>query len=137
MLMSKACTYHSHPTKNPRLADVPSLKDIYSFLNYRHRRTITVGATKIWVWDKTKATLGIVRRLAKWTEANHFRIVTCLMKRDFATWPTKYVETVMFHLGWDWPETLDDMDAQWPNILRKSFKIKVRVISRDPGVNAR
>ena len=135
MLMSKACTYHSHPTKNPYLADIPSMNDIYSFLNYRHLRTITVGATKIWVCDKTRATLETVRRLADWIEANHFRVIVRLMKKDFATWQDKYVQTVMHHLGWVWPKTLDDMDAQWPMILRKALKIKVRVFSRDPGVN--
>src|SRR5208282_3275119 len=47
MLMAKPCTFHSHPTKNPYLADVPSLQDIYSFLFYRQLRSVTVGATKI------------------------------------------------------------------------------------------
>ena len=86
-LMTQPCTFHSHPTKNPHLANIPSLKDIYSFLHYRHLRTITVGSSKIWVWDKTKATLATVRRLADWTEANHLRAVTRLMKKDFAHWP--------------------------------------------------
>ncbi len=125
-LLAKPCTFHSHPTKAPHLADVPSLKDIYSFLNYRHLRSITVGATKLWVWDKTRATLGTVRKLASWRDANHFRVVAHLMKKDFATWQARYVQTVMHELGWVWPDTIEEMDAQWPRMLREFFKIKVR-----------
>ncbi len=135
MLMAKPCTFHSHPTKNPYLADIPSLQDIYSFLYYRHLRSVTVGATRIWVWDKTKATLGTVRKMASWMEANHFRVVNRLMKKDFDTWQGKYVQTVLHHLGWVWPGTIDEMDAQWPRILREALKIKVRVFLREPGVN--
>jgi hypothetical protein len=135
MQMAKPCTYHSHPTKNPYLADIPSLQDIHSFLYYRHLRSVTVGATKIWVWDKTRATLETVRKMASWMEVNHFRVVTHWMKKDFATWQGKYVQTVLHHLGWVWPETLDDMDAQWPRILRQAFKIKVRVFPRELGAN--
>lgn len=137
MFLAKPCTFHSHPIRNRYLADVPSLQDVYSFLNYRHLRTITVGATKLWVWDKTKATLATVRKLASWKEANHFRVVTHLMKKDFASWQARYVQTVLRQLGWTWPTTLDELDAQWPRMLREIFKIKVRIFSRDPGVTAR
>ncbi|HWG41284.1 MAG TPA: hypothetical protein VN688_00755 [Gemmataceae bacterium] len=137
MMMAKPCTFHSHPTRNPYLADVPSLQDIHSFLFYRHLRSVTVGATKIWVWDKTRATLGTVRKLAEWMNANHFRVVNHWMRKDFANWQTMYVQTVMKHLGWVWPDTIEEMDAQWPRMLRKVFKIKVRIFSRDPGVTAR
>jgi len=135
MLMAKPCTYHSHPTKNQYLADIPSLQDVHSFLFYRHLRTVTVGATKIWVWDKTRATIGTVRKLAAWMEANHFRVVAHFMKKDFDTWQARYVQKVMHDLGWAWPDTLDDMDAQWPRMLREAFKIKVRVFARELGVN--
>jgi hypothetical protein len=127
MLMAKPCTFHSHPTKNSYLADIPSLQDIYSFLYYRHLRSVTVGATKIWVWDKTSATLGTVRKMASWMEANHFRVVNRLMKKDFSSWQAMYVQTVMKSLGWVWPDTIDEMDAQWPRMLREALKIKVRV----------
>jgi hypothetical protein len=137
MLMAKPCTYHSHPTRNPHLADIPSLQDLHSFLYYRHVRSVTVGATKLWVWDKTKATLGTVQKMASWMEANHLRVVTRLMKKDVATWQDKYVQTVLHHLGWVWPDTLDDMDTQWPRMFREIFKIKVRILSREPGVNLR
>jgi hypothetical protein len=137
MLMAKPCTFHSHPTKNPYLADVPSLQDVHSFLFYRHLRSVTVGATKIWVWDKTRATLRTVRKLAEWMKVNHFRAVNHLMKKDFDNWQAMYVQTVMKHLGWVWPDTIDEMLAQWPRMLRDVFKIKVRVIPREPGVNSR
>ena len=137
MLMARPCTFHSHPTKNRYLADVPSIQDIHSFLFYRQLRSVTVGATKVWVWDKTKATLGTVRRLAEWMEANHFRVVAHWMKEDFDSWQQMYVQTVMKQLGWVWPDTIDEMDAQWPRMLREIFKIKVRGFSREPGVNQR
>jgi hypothetical protein len=120
------------PENQPISSFFPAaLKDIYSFLNYRHLRSVTVGATKVWVWDKTRATLGTVRRLAKWMEENHFRVVSQLMKKDIATWRARYVQTVMQELGWTWPHTIEEFDAQWPGMLRELFKIKVRVISRD------
>ena len=137
MLMAKPCTFHSHPTKNPYLADIPSLQDIHSFLYYRHLRSVTVGATKLWVWDKTKATMGTVRKMASWMEANHFAVVAHLMKEDFATWQSQYVQTVMRELGWTWPHTVEDMDAQWPRMLREKLKIMVRVFSHEPKVNSR
>lgn len=136
MQMAKPCTFHSHPTKNPYLADIPSLQDIHSFLFYRHLRSITVGATKLWVWDKTKATIGTVRKMADWMEANHFRVVAHFMKKDFDTWQAKYVQKVMHDLGWAWPDNLDEMDAQWPRILREALKIKVRVFPREPGMES-
>jgi hypothetical protein len=137
MLMAKPCTFHSHPTKNPYLADVPSLQDIHSFLFYRHLRSVTVGATKLWVFDKTQATLGTVRKLAEWMKANHFRVVNHWMKKDFGNWQAMYVQTVMKHLGWGWPDTIGEMDAQWPRMVREIFKIKVRVIAREPDENFR
>ncbi len=137
MLMAKPCTFHSHPTKNPHLADVPSLQDIHSFLFYRHLRSITVGATKIWIWDKSRATLGTVRKLAEWMKVNHFRAVNHWMKKDFANWRAMYVQTVMKHLGWVWPDTIEEMDAEWPRMLREVFKIKVRLISVEPSENSR
>jgi len=133
MLMAKPCTFHSHPTKNSHLADVPSLQDIHSFLFYRQLRSVTVGATKIWVWDKTKATLGTVQKLAAWMETNHFRVVARCMKKDFASWQAMYIQTVMKSLGWVWPDTIDEMDAQWPGMLREIFKIRVRVIPHELG----
>lgn len=135
MLMAKPCTFHSHPTKNPYLADVPSLQDIHSFLFYRHLRSITVGATKIWVLDKSKATLRTVRKLADWMEVNHFRTVNHWMKKDFANWQAMYVQTVMKQLGWVWPDTIEEMDAEWPRMVREIFKIKVRLIARGPDEN--
>lgn len=135
-LMAKPCTFHSHPTKNPYLADVPSIQDIHSFLFYRHLRTITVGATKIWVWDKTRATLRTVQNLADWMEANHFRTVNHWMKKDFGSWQAMYVQTVMKHLGWVWPDTIDEMDAEWPRMLCEIFRIKARLISRQPDENS-
>lgn len=137
MRMAKTYTFHSQPTKNPHLADIPSLADIHSFLFYRHLRSVTVGATKIWVWDKTRATLGTVRKLAAWMEVNHFRVVTHWMKKDFANWQAMYVHTVMKHLGWVWPDNIDEMDAEWPRMVRELFKIKVRLIPREPDENSR
>ncbi|OWK34126.1 hypothetical protein FRUB_10097 [Fimbriiglobus ruber] len=137
MLMAKPCTFHSHPTKNRYLADIPSLQDIHSFLFYRQLRSITVGGTKIWVWDKTKAALRTVRKLATWMEANHFRVVTHWMKEDADNWQVMYVQTVMKHLGWVWPDTIDEMDVQWPQMLRDILKIQVRVLPREPRVKSR
>jgi hypothetical protein len=52
-------------------------------LNFRrHLRSVTVGVTKrIWVWDKTKATMATVRTMARWSEANMLTAIRRLEKK--------------------------------------------------------
>ena len=65
------CTFHSHPTNlEGTEPDLPSGKDIYSFLKWRQQRAITVGRELIWVFDKTVETVPIIKSLETWERGN-------------------------------------------------------------------
>jgi len=127
--MSRRCTFHSHPTDSPN-ADLPSLTDVYSFLAFRHVRAVTVGATRLWVWDKTKATLATVRQLAAWAEANQLREVRRLEKEAPHGWQESYVRMVLKKLGLVWPNKRQGLERDWPEMLQSTLKIGVRVFPR-------
>ena len=65
----KPCCFHTHPTEHPH-ADLPSPKDLYSFVRYSQLRHVVVGRSIIWVFDKTLRTLAAVERLNAF-EARH------------------------------------------------------------------
>jgi len=129
-LMSRTCTFHSHPTAWPA-ADLPSLNDIYMFLAHRHLRAVTVGATRIWVWDKTRATMSTVRKLGAWSEANLLTAVSRLMKSNPNGWELEYFNLALTNLGLDFPKKLEVWERNWVEQLRKKLKIRVRVFQRN------
>lgn len=132
-LCSRSCTFHSHPTRFPAdRADVPSPSDIYSFLKYRHLRAVTVGASILWVFDKTAATFGTVRRLADWEAENLLREAWRLSAKDPQTWTGAYARLALAALGMKWPRGRRTYHTQWPELLRGELKIKVTVIQRFP-----
>ncbi len=134
--MSKVCTFHSHPS-DLATADMPSAGDVFQFLNFRHLRTVTVGSTRLWVWDKSKATLGTVKKLGVWTEANRLTEVRRLEKKFPYAWHGPYMKLALRHLGLVWPNKFKDWETNWENILRTTVKIRVRVFPRVAGVSAR
>lgn len=127
MPMSKACTFHSHPA-DMEAADIPSAGDVFQFLNFRHLRAITVGATRLWVWDKTKATLGTVKKLGVWAEANMLTEVRRLEKALPHAWHNPYMKLALKQLGLFWPQKQKDWEAHWEEMLRNVLKIKVRFL---------
>jgi hypothetical protein len=135
-LKSKVCTFHSHPTDSES-ADVPSVSDVFQFLNFRHIRTITVGSTRLWVWDKTKATMTTVKKLGAWTKANMLTEVRGLQKKFPYTWHEPYMMLVLKHLGMNLSKKLKDWDAHWVMMLRIILKIDVRIFPRVVGEDAR
>ncbi len=134
MPQSKASTFHSHPTGSAT-ADLPSAGDVFQFLNFRYLRAITVGSTRLWVWDKTKATLPIVRKFGAWNDAIMLKEVHRLEKTFPHNWHEPLAKLALSNLGLDWPKKLKDWQENWPAMLRQVLKIKVRVISRNPGVD--
>lgn len=136
MPMSKACTFHSHPT-NLATADSPSASDLYKFLSFRHLRTITVGSTRLWVWDKSKATLPVVKKLAVWVDENMLAEIHWLQKRFLHAWPDPYMKLALQHMGLTWPKRKKDWEVQWEEMVREAFKIEVRVFPRNRGANGR
>lgn len=133
--MSKVCTFHSHPT-DIATADVPSASDVFQFLNFRHLRAITVGSTRLWVWDKTRATMTTVKKLGVWSEANMLTEVRRLEKKFSHAWADPYMRLALKHLGLDWPKKHKDWQAHWEEMLRKVLRIKVRLFPRIVGANA-
>jgi hypothetical protein len=131
-LLSKPCTFHSHPT-DLSTADTPSASDVFQFLNFRQLRAITVGATRIWVWDKTNATLTTVRRLGEWVESNMLKEVHRLEKKFPQAWCEPYMKVALKNLGLVWPKRWRDWEANWEEMLQKVLKIRVRVFPRNSG----
>lgn len=131
-LMSKTCTFHSHPA-GWATADVPSESDIFQFLYFRHLRMVTVGATRLWVWDKTATTLATVKKLLAWSEANLLGEARSLSKESPGDWSTAYMKLALKNLGLSWPKRFRDWDAQWQEMLRTILKIRVRVFPHVPG----
>jgi hypothetical protein len=136
MPMSKACTFHSHPSDSA-MADLPSAADVFQFLNFRHLRAITVGSKRLWVWDKSKATMSVVKKVGAWVEGNMVTEVNRLTKTHPHAWQDPYVKLALNNLGFHWPGKLAVWEANWLKMLRTILKIKVRVFPRDFGVNSR
>jgi hypothetical protein len=128
---SQPCTFHSHPS-DVSTADVPSAGDVFSFLAYRHLRTVTVGATKIWVWDKTKETLTTVEKLGAWYERNLMKEVRRLERRDPIDLPDLFFKSALRNLGLVWPKSQKALQQHWPEMLERVLKIKVREFPRKP-----
>jgi hypothetical protein len=129
---SKLCTFHTHPTEYDQGdPDMPSPQDIYSFLKWRHRRAITVGKDLLWVMDKTRRTIPVIRRLYAW-ETEH---MVPQMIRHFAMAGPEggvqsYLEFVLSELGWKLPVNFMTYKRCWPEMLREKLRIKVTVLRR-------
>jgi hypothetical protein len=132
VLSSKLCTFHSHPASLEG-ADAPSIGDVFHFLNFREVRTVTVGPNRIWVWDKTKATMATVRNMARWIEANMLTEIHRLEKKYPHAWHRPYLELVLKNLGLPWPKRFRDWENHWPEMLQDQLRIKVRVFPCDDG----
>lgn len=81
--------------------------------------------------------MGTVRHLADWMIQKHFEVVARCMRQNFDSWGDLYLKTVMWALGWRHPDTFEELETQWPKMLRSLFKIKVRVVPLKLGVNPR
>jgi hypothetical protein len=123
LIHSKPCTFHTHPTEHPH-ANLPSDKNVYSFLRYRNLRTVMVGSSLLWVFDKTRSTLQTVERLNEWEQEHMLGTVrfTC----SFAEYPS----VVLQALGLRWPRSMRRRTEEWPAILRETLGIGVTVLPR-------
>lgn len=122
LLSCKPCTFHTHPTEHPH-ADLPSFKDLYSFLRYTHRRHVTVGRTLIWVFDKTVRTLAVVERLNAF-EVRHQ--VEAIRKVGFED----YQEYALARIGCKLPRYLKAYQRVWPDLAEKTLGIRVTLMDR-------
>jgi hypothetical protein len=132
-ISSRPCTFHSQPTDLPgTIPDAPSDLDIYSFLKWRQRRTVTVGASLLWVFDKTRSTRRTVRRLAKWELENQIRELRRLCDQDPENFVEAFQKLALRKLGLHWPRSLTTYLKQWPDLLWQTLGIKVTVLKRFP-----
>ena len=109
---------------------------VFQFLNFRHLRAITVGSKRLWVWDKSAATLSVVKKLGAWADQNMVAEVNRLMKTHPHTWQDPYVKLALKNLGFPWPKRLEEWEANWEKMLRTILKIKVRVFPREDGAGS-
>ncbi|MDY3555975.1 hypothetical protein R5W24_005122 [Gemmata sp. JC717] len=129
---SHACSFHTHPTDHP-YADVPSAPDVYQFLKWPHRRTITVGGTLIWVWDKDQATIATVRRLADWESEHLVATMTEMVNRHGADAVLEYQLAALESLGLVWPDRIEDWATGWRDLLEEQLGFRVTVLNRVGG----
>jgi hypothetical protein len=106
LLTCKPCTFHTHSTSDPH-ADLPSFKDLYTFVRHTHRRHVTVARSLIWVLDKTLATLAAVERLNAW-EVRHQ--VEALSRFGF----DHNAEVALWAIGLRLPQSLRHYRRVWP-----------------------
>ena len=129
------CTFHSHPTNlEGTEPDLPSGKDIYSFLKWRQQRAITVGRELIWVFDKTVETIPIIKSLETWERDNIINTFGKLRHDKVEDEVDAYIPIVLNALGLDWPErahdVTKDIHARWPIMLSEIFKFDVSCYRR-------
>jgi hypothetical protein len=130
---SKPCTFHSHPTAvgfhcDP---DLPSPIDVRTFLLGRHRRTITVGRSLLWVWDKTERTLPVVRRFAAWEKDNLALVAGRLIDEGRPDWEIAYAAEALRRLGVRVPEDKRRWARAWPQTLRDQLGLTVTIHERE------
>lgn len=132
---SMPCTFHTHPTDvQGTEPDLPSAQDIYSFLKWRHIRTITIGKTLIWVLDKGPKTVPMIKQLAVWEKLNMLHEFRQLERQGSKNPTLDYAAVVLEGLGVSWPRRSVDISenfrAVWPDLLRDTFGIKVTILDR-------
>ena len=118
------CTWHSHPTAHPN-CNVPSRKDIYQFLKWRHRRATTVGERFIWVFDKSMRTVPIIRELHDWESRNMLTRMRYWM--GTAKEIDGYVHEVLAVLGLPQELPLEELSAKWHDLVA-SLGIELTII---------
>ncbi len=121
---AQPCTWHAHADED-RWADVPSLRDVYSFLRYRHRRHILVGAETLVVFDKTTETLATVAKLNAW-EARH--LVATIAAVGLEEYPRAALEGVGLRL----PRSRVEYQRVWPRLLTEGLAIQNLLLARKP-----
>jgi hypothetical protein len=127
---SKACTFHSHPT-DYSTSDIPSDKDIYSFLKWRHLRAITVGRDWIWVWDKDQYLLSVVKRLLHWEKKHMVEEMGRLCKSHPDDFIDRCIRKALDAIGIEYPKKKKPCPEEWSKALESSIGLKTRLISRD------
>ena len=129
------CTFHSHPTNLPGTEpDIPSSKDVYSFIKFKQLRAVTVGKELIWVLDKTPETIPVVEQLVRWEKQNMISVYRELIPIEKYDLSSLYSDHVLQELGLEWPscsaEVSESFKANWQSSLQTALKIEVAIYSR-------
>ena len=134
-LSSMPCTFHTHPTNAEGTEpDLPSARDVYSFLKWRHIRAITVGKTLIWILDKSQNTIPVIRQLADWERENMLSAFKKIEVQGSKDPTTDYAATALKNLGVSWPRSRAEVSTHfrsaWPDQLRNTLGIDVTLLNR-------
>lgn len=128
----KSCVFHSHPTATVQ-ADGPSALDVYGFLAWPMRRSITVGRDFIWWWDKDRTLINLIRRLLAWDRVNVVPRMAKLIKKEH--FRELYAREALASVGFDTPQ-LRGHPKQWKKYLWKTLRLKTYLLDRT-GLNHR
>lgn len=127
---NKECTFHSHPTRLQRgEPDLPSLADMRQFILGRNRRTVTVGRSKLWVWDKSPLTLKVAKNLADWERDNLSKLYSRLTAQGIADVHAATVRHCLCEVGLKLPSSIQGW-GDWPKMVKQAFGFRVTVIDR-------
>jgi hypothetical protein len=128
--LNRDVTWHSHPRKS-READLPSSGDLFACLKWAPIRSIVVGSENIWVFDKTRHTLPVVRQMQEWESEHQIdSIYNAIDKaekhKDSVT--NAYGYAALKALGFDYRSFMGRIDPRyhWVEEVRLRLKLRVR-----------
>jgi len=130
---NKDVVWHSHPYKSSG-ADYPSAIDLYSMVKWFPVRNVIVGGRYIWVFDKTRHTMPVLRALKVW-EDTHF--LDCLMesssKHGYPRCTHEFAKVALKSIGLDYEKAFrgNPSNSQWVNEVRRTLKLRVRRLAID------
>jgi len=130
---NKRVIWHSHPYKYSS-ADQPSAMDLYIMIAWFPVRNVIVGGRYIWLFDKTRHTMPVLRTLKAW-EDTHF--LDCLMesasKHGYPRCTHEFAKIALKSIGFDYRKVFKDnpSNSQWVNEVRRTLKLRVRRFAID------
>ena len=106
---SKPVSFHTHPT-SAEFANIPSLRDIRSFLVECRTTTLIVGSSLVWIWYHTKKSQQIAKEIRCWENNN-------MVRYNKTRSIEQYISLVLRIFGFRKPKTT--RPANWQKQLAK------------------
>lgn len=123
------CEFHSQPTRYLS-SDIPAREDVYRFIKHDTEVFISIGKTRIGIFQKDKNTELARQRLEDW-EASHSYRISRLRKsqpNDSAQETfRRYSYSALRGLGLKWPDKQSKRRQNWPELF-EDLGILLKVI---------
>jgi hypothetical protein len=123
------CEFHSQPTRSA-YSDIPAREDVYRFIKHATEVFISIGKTRIGIFQKDMNTELTRQRLEEW-EASHSQLISRLRKRhpDDSAQETfrRYSYAALRGVGLKWPDKPFKKRQNWPELF-EDLGILLKVI---------